>query len=220
MKKVAVALSGCGNRDGSEIHESVLTLLALDRAGAAYSCFAPDADQSQVIDYVTGKATSEKRNMLREAARIARGAIQPLDRLDMAAFDGLALPGGLGAASGLSNYATRGAQCEVRAEVRRAVADAVKAGKPIVAICIAPATLAKALADAGVRGVRMTIGTDRSTAADLESMGQKHVDCAPTDCVVDEGRKVATTPAYMSAKRISEVAAGIEKAVAAFAKML
>ncbi|MDI7266506.1 MAG: isoprenoid biosynthesis glyoxalase ElbB [Myxococcota bacterium] len=220
MKKVAVVLSGCGNRDGSEIHESVITLLALDRAGVSYACFAPDADQPQVIDHRTGERIDQKRNMLAEAARIARGTIEPIGKLDMASFDGLALPGGLGAAIGLSDFASRGSECRVRPEVGRGVADAHLAGKPILAICIAPAVLAKALVDAGVTGVRITIGDDRGTAAKVEATGQVHVDCPVDGCVVDERHKAVTTPAYMLASRVSEAAAGIEKAVAAFVRML
>ncbi|HTY20012.1 MAG TPA: isoprenoid biosynthesis protein ElbB, partial [Geobacteraceae bacterium] len=33
-KKIGVVLSGCGVYDGSEIHEAVFTLLAIDRNGA------------------------------------------------------------------------------------------------------------------------------------------------------------------------------------------
>ena len=33
MKKIGLLLSGCGVNDGSEIHESVISMLALDRAG-------------------------------------------------------------------------------------------------------------------------------------------------------------------------------------------
>lgn len=220
MKKVAVVLSGCGNKDGSEIHESVLTLLGLDRAGVSYACFAPDDDQPQVVDHRTGQSTTEKRSMIAEAARIARGAIGPLDRLDMSAFDGVAFPGGLGAAANLSNFASRGARCEVRSEVARVVASAHSAGKPILAICIAPAMLAKALADAGVLGVRITIGDDAETAREIEAAGQIHVKSTVDECVVDETHRIVTTAAYMLAQRISETAAGIEKAVAAFAGML
>ncbi len=40
MKKIGVILSGCGVYDGSEIHEAVLTLLAISRSGAQAVCFA------------------------------------------------------------------------------------------------------------------------------------------------------------------------------------
>ena len=79
---VAVILSGCGVYDGSEIHESVLTLLALARAGASVTFAAPDIAQRHVINHATGKITEdEDRNVLEEAARIARGDIQPIEAL-------------------------------------------------------------------------------------------------------------------------------------------
>jgi len=85
--------------------------------------------------------------------------------------------------------------------------------KPIGALCIAPGTLARVLQGAGV-SARLTIGHDRSTADALQAMGQVHVDCAATEVVVDEEHQIVTSPAYMLAHRVSEVAAGAEKLVA------
>ena len=76
MKKVAVILSGCGVFDGAEIHESVLTLLAIERAGANYQCFAPNIDQFHVVNHLTGEEMPEVRNMMVESARIARGNVR------------------------------------------------------------------------------------------------------------------------------------------------
>ena len=45
MNKVGVVLSGCGHQDGSEIHEAVFTLHALEKAGAEAIIMAPDMDQ-------------------------------------------------------------------------------------------------------------------------------------------------------------------------------
>ena len=76
MTKILVLLSGSGKLDGSEIHESVLTLLAIDANGATYDICAPDADQTDMINHHTGEvAKGERRNMRIEAARIARGAV-------------------------------------------------------------------------------------------------------------------------------------------------
>lgn len=41
MANVAVILSGCGYLDGAEVFEAVLSLLAIERRGAHYQCFAP-----------------------------------------------------------------------------------------------------------------------------------------------------------------------------------
>ena len=73
MKKIGVCLSGCGVNDGSEIHESVITVLTLDRAGAEILYTAPDMEQTKVVNHLTGNKMNESRNVLVESARIARG---------------------------------------------------------------------------------------------------------------------------------------------------
>jgi enhancing lycopene biosynthesis protein 2 len=210
--KVGVVLSGCGVYDGAEIHESVLTLLALDRAGAEAVCLAPDIAQKHVVNHLTGQpAAGESRNVLVEAARIARGAVKDLAGFDPSGLDALVLPGGFGAAKNLCDFAFRGAECEVNPEVARVVRAVHAAGKPVGAICIAPVILAKLL---GAEKPRLTIGTDPGTAVAVEKMGGEHVSCEGGGAVVDAGRKLVTTPAYMLDSPISEVSAGIEKLVA------
>jgi enhancing lycopene biosynthesis protein 2 len=54
MKKIAVVLSGCGVYDGSEIHEAVFTMLAIDQCGAEAICLAPDMELAEV-DHIAGK---------------------------------------------------------------------------------------------------------------------------------------------------------------------
>ncbi len=209
--KVGVVLSGCGVYDGAEIHESVLTLLALDRAGAEAVCFAPDAEQMHVVNHLTGQpASGEKRNVLVESARIARGKIQDLKKARAADLDALIFPGGFGAAKNLCDFAVKGADCAVHPEVTRIVREMYQAKKPIGALCIAPAILSKALGD---QGPKLTIGTDKETSTALEKMGAKHEACPVREFVVDAEHKLVTTPAYMLANRISEAAEGIEKLV-------
>jgi enhancing lycopene biosynthesis protein 2 len=218
MKKIGVLLSGCGFLDGSEIHESVLTLLAIDRAGAEAVCLAPNISQHHVIDHLTGKEVpSESRNVLVESARIARGAITDLSNIDSLALDALILPGGYGAAKNLSNYAFNGASCEVIPEIAAAVQSFYNAGKPLGFICIAPIIAAKVLGD---RHVELTIGNDKESAEDIEAMGAKHIDCPVWNTIVSKKGKVVTTPAYMLGPTISEVAKGIEKLVAEIIAML
>lgn len=209
MKRVAVVLSGCGFLDGAEIHESVLALLALDRAGAQVTCFAPDQPQAHVVNHFTGQPTSESRNVLTESARIARGKIQPLSQADASLFDALIVPGGFGAAKNLSNFASVGAECDINQDLTRLAKAMHQAGKPMGFICIAPALLPKML---GVP-VRVTIGNDIDTAEIIDAMGGEHVTCPVDDIVVDEDQKVVTTPAYMLAQSIAEAAQGIEKLV-------
>lgn len=216
MVKVAVVLSGAGFLDGSEIHESVLALLALDRHGAEVTCLAPDIAQSSVVDHNTKMPGEGARNVLAESARIARGRIQDVARARAADFDALVLPGGFGAAKNLSDFATAGASARVEPGVAKLVRDMHAAKKPICALCIAPAVLAAALRDAHVK---LSIGDDAGTAKALEAMGAKHVTCPVDDCRVDADQRIVTSPAYMYDARISDVAAGVDKAIAALIQM-
>lgn len=210
MKKVGIVLSGCGVNDGSEIHEAVLSLLAIARNGAEAVCFAPDKSQSDVVNHLTGEPMAESRNVLIEAARIARGAIQPLSQASAETLDALIVPGGFGAAKNLSNFASQGAACTVDPDLQRLALAMHNMGKPLGFICIAPAMLPKIFDFP----LRLTIGTDIDTAELLEEMGAEHVPCPVDDIVVDEDNKVVTTPAYMLAQNIAEAAAGIDKLVA------
>ena len=216
-KKIGVVLSGCGVYDGAEIHESVLTLLALDRRGAEAVVCAPDAPQMHVVDHRSGQVEAgASRNVLAESARIARGAIRDVAQVKAGEIDGLILPGGFGAAKNLCDFAVKGASCAVHPEVARLVREVHAQGKPVGAVCIAPALVAKVL---GGEKPRLTIGTDEATAHGLEAMGAVHVACAVTEVAVDRERKLVSTPAYMLGKRISEVADGIDKAVGALLAM-
>ncbi len=218
MVRVAVILSGCGFLDGSEIHEAVLTLLALDRAGAQVTCLAPDVAQAGVVDHSQQRATNETRNVLVEAARIARGRVQDLAQARASDFDAVVMPGGFGAAKNLSNFATAGADARAEEHVGRFLREAFRARKPIGAWCIAPATLAAALRDEKVH-VKLSIGDDAATAQALEKLGARHVTCPVDDARVDEEHRIVTTPAYMYDTRIAEVAKGIDRAVTALLRL-
>ncbi|MGQ1889055.1 isoprenoid biosynthesis glyoxalase ElbB [Thermophagus sp. OGC60D27] len=214
-KKVAVILSGCGVFDGSEIHEAVLTMLAIAKAGGEYSLFAPDMEQHHVIDHLTGNEMSEKRNVLVESARIARGKIQPLSAFRADAFDALMFPGGFGAAKNLCTFAFDGADCTVHPEVERAIRETNAAGKPIGALCISPVILAKVLS-----GGKITIGSDQETAGAVQAMGSTHVDTTHGEVVTDEQLKIATTPCYMLDATIDQIALGAENVVKAVFGMM
>jgi len=210
MAKIGVLLSGCGVNDGSEIHEAVITMLALDRAGAETVCMAPDVDQFDVVNHLTGEATGEKRNVLVESARIARGTIKDIRKVLAADIDGLIIPGGFGAAKNLSDFAVKGKDAVVNEDVKRLLNDMVSAEKPIGAICIAPATLTKALEE---KNPAVTIGNDIGTASAIEAMGGQHKECSVDIIHVDNNNKLVTTPAYMLGPGIKDVAVGIEKLV-------
>jgi len=103
---VAVILSGTGVQDGSEVTEAVSFMIALSANNVKFQCFAPNKDQHEVINHLTGEKTTEKRNMLVESARIARGEVKDLAELKVEEFHGVVLPGGFGVAKNLSNYAS------------------------------------------------------------------------------------------------------------------
>jgi enhancing lycopene biosynthesis protein 2 len=208
--RVAVVLSGCGYLDGAEIHESVITLLALDRAGAEVHCFAPDKPQMHVVDHRSGEEVpGESRNVLAESSRIARGEIADVAEANAADFDAVILPGGFGAAKNLSSFATEGADCTVDPGVEKLLRATHEAGKPVGLICIAPAVGARLFPE-----VELTIGSDPDTAGALEQMGAHHKACPVESFVSDERAKVVSCPAYMLGPGIKDVAAGIEKLVA------
>lgn len=213
-KRIGVLLSGCGVRDGSEIHEAVCALLAIDRAGAEAVCLAPDKPQAAVVDHLRGRSVSEARNVLVESARIARGKIRDAAQVKATDLDALLLPGGFGAAMNLSDFAEAGGKAKADPVVARLLKEMHAAGKPIAALCIAPAVLAAAL---GLG--ELTIGDDEGTAKNLEALGARHVEAGVVDVVVDRKHRLVTTPCYMLAGRISEVAEGAEKAVRALLEM-
>lgn len=219
-ERVGVILSGCGVYDGSEIHEAVITLLALDRAGAEVLIMAPDRNQMHVINHQTGEVEDGAvRNVMVESARIARGAVRDIATVKVEELDALVLPGGFGAAKNLCDFALKGADCNVEPEVAELIRGMHGAGKPVTAICIAPAVAMKSLTDGGVKPT-LTIGTDADTAAALESMGGNHETHDVRGVAVDAENRVISTPAYMLGQSISEVADGIENAVNELMKML
>ncbi len=215
--KVAVVLSGCGVFDGSEIHESVLTLLALSCAGVTYQCMAPNMAQTQVVNHLTGQiAEGESRNVLIEAARIARGDIIDIANADSHDYAAVFFPGGFGAAKNLSDFAFKGSACELQPDVLRFAKAMAAAHKPACYICIAPTLIPRIYG----AGVKLTIGNDQDTAQTIEAMGGEHIDCPVQECVIDAGHKLVSTPAYMLAQNLAEAAAGIEAAVVATLAML
>lgn len=214
--KVGVVLAGSGYLDGSEIREAVLTLLALERVGIDYECLAPDVEQTDVVDHLTGQPQEgERRNVLRESARIARGAIRSTAGVDPGELSGLVIPGGFGAAKNLSDFALVGTSCEVEPSVAQLIGAVHAAGKPIGFVCIAPAIAARL-----IPGARLTIGSDPGVASALEQMGAKHVECFSDDFVTDEEQRVLSTPAYMCDASIPQIAEGIEKMVVRLGEML
>ncbi|MEI6852621.1 MAG: isoprenoid biosynthesis glyoxalase ElbB [Bacteroidota bacterium] len=208
MKNFAVILSGCGVFDGAEIHEAVLTLLAIDKLGATYKAFAPDVTQHHVINHHTKKPMTETRNVLTESARLVRGNIQPLSEFRATDFDALVLPGGFGVAKNLCSYAFDGPKMTLNEEVGYAIRAMVELKKPVGAMCIAPVILAKLL-----KNVTLTIGTDPTTEQHVQQLGAVNVSTRHGDVIADKNFNVFTTPCYMLDASISEIAQGTENLI-------
>lgn len=214
--RIAVVLSGCGVRDGSEIHEAVCTLLAISREGAEAVCFAPNIDQKTVISHLTGKRMNERRNVLVESARIARGRISDLASFDANDVDAIIFPGGAGAERNLCDFDARGPDCAVEPSVERAVLAMHAAGKPIGALCIAPVLLARLF---GGDHVELTIGDDSETAKSLETLGARHHRTTHGGIVVDARLKVVTSPGYMLNATVAQIADGATNTVRALIRL-
>ena len=208
MKKIAVVLSGNGVYDGAEIHESTLTMLSIASNGAQYQCFAPDINQAHVVNHLTGEEMPEIRNVLVEAARIARGNIKPLTDYNAADFDAIIFPGGFGVAKNLCTFAFDGLDCVVIPEAEKAIRDTVEANKPVGALCISPVLVTKVLSN-----VEVTIGDDAGTASAIENMGGTHKKTTHGEIVFDEKHKIVTTPCYMLDATIDQIADGAENVV-------
>lgn len=214
-KKFAVVLSGCGVFDGSEIHEATLSMYAIAKQGAEYEIFAPDIDQKQVINHITGKEMKETRNVLVEAARIARGNIHDLAHFKAEDFNGLLFPGGFGVAKNLSDWAGKGPEATVIPGVENAIREMVKAGKPIGALCISPILLAKVLGD-----VKITVGDDPASIAAVEAAGAKHIKTTHGQVVIDDKYKTVTSPCYMLDATIDQIGEGAERVVKEMIKLM
>jgi enhancing lycopene biosynthesis protein 2 len=215
QKRFAVILAGCGVFDGAEIHEATLTLLAIAKAGGSYECFAPDKDQTQVINHFTGKPMNEERNVLVESARITRGKIKPLNLYEPEKFDAVIFPGGLGVAKNLSTLAFDGSDCTVDPEVELAVISSVEASIPIGALNITPALIAKILPGADV-----TIGKDPETVKTIEKMGGIHHQTDHAEVIIDEKYKLVTSACYMLDAHILQIAEGTQNVVDELIKLM
>ena len=213
--RFAVILAGSGVFDGSEIHETTMTLYAIMKNGGSYKIFAPDMDQRDVINHITGEEMSEKRNVLIEAARIARGDIQNLKEFRADDFDGLIMPGGFGAAKNLSSFAFDGSDCAVNSEVENAIRAMADQNKPIGALCISPVIVAKIFGD-----LKLTIGQDADTAQAIEKMGATHRKTDHGEVGVDPNHKVVTSPCYMLDANILNIAEGADNAVQSMLELM
>jgi len=225
--KVAVLLSGSGVYDGSEIHETVLSLLALAEAGMEYHCFAPNIDQHHVINHLNGEEMNESRNVLIESARMARGAVEDIAKLKTQDFDALMMPGGFGAAKNWTKWAFEGPDGEIDPEVKQTINAFVDASKPIVALCMSPTVISKAL-EGRKLNEKLTVGTTQESSpyditaisVGMESLGAQPEHKSVVEISIDAENKIITSPCYMMDASILEIKEGISKSVDALKQML
>lgn len=227
MKKIGVLLHGNGVFDGSEIHESVFTLLAIAEAGADAICFAPNVNQHHVLNHTTGEEMPETRNVLVESARIARGNIKDIVDINASELDGLVMPGGFGTAKNITKWAFEGPNGPILESVKKLIVELVTQEKPIAGLCMSPTTIAKALEGTAYHA-HLTVGTPNEASpyeiaaisAGMESIGQVAEMASVREIVVDEKLKIVTAPCYMMEANIVEVRDNIKQAVDALIALM
>ena len=214
-KRVGVVLSGCGPADGSEVREAVLTLLSIERGGGEPVCMAPDLTARHVVDHRTGNEEGGPRSVLAESARIARGNIRDIAKVTLEDIDALVFPGGHGVSTVLSNYADKGAVCDVNPDVIRLMKAHLSSHRPLGFVCLAPVLAARVLGP--IAGVRITLGPRGTPPAKHAAvMGADVRPCPVREIMVDQKSRVISTPAYMyDDARLNDVAVGIDKMVKA-----
>ena len=225
--KTAVLLSGCGVYDGSEIHESVLALLALAQNKLDYICTAPNINQHHVLNHTTGEVINETRNVMVESARIARGEIVALKELDKDSISSLILPGGFGAAKNLSNWAFEGPKGTVVQEVKDLILHCVKTNKPVVSLCISPTLIAKSLEGTPYHPT-LTLGTTEEGSEyniseiheAISSVGSKAENRSINEICFDEKLNIISAPCYMMDAQVDEVYKNIKMAVDSLSSLL
>jgi enhancing lycopene biosynthesis protein 2 len=196
-KRIGVVLSGCGQRDGSDVAEALLTLLVIERAGAEPLCAAPDADQPIVVDHLRGRDVKGTRNARSEAARLAGQRVMTLGELAVDGLDGLVIPGGEGAIVTLSDYAEKRELCQVQPDVVRLLRGMLQTRRPVGLVGLAAILGARVLGP--VAGVRLTLGAKGTPAAKHAAiMGADVRPCAAEDVIVDAKSRVSSTPGYLA----------------------
>lgn len=224
---IGVLLSGCGVYDGAEIQEAILTLLAIEEIGATATCISIDDNQFHVINHLNGEVMSESRNMMVEAARIARGNVKEIKEIQPSDIDALVIPGGFGSAKNFTSWAFEGPNGNIRSDVKLLLVNMINVGKPIVALCVSPVVLAKALEGSNVK-LNLTIGSSLEASpyeipsfeAGLKATGASTEEKTIREILVDIENKVITAPCYMMDASILEIRNNIQQAIQALKELL
>ncbi|WP_027420175.1 isoprenoid biosynthesis glyoxalase ElbB [Crocinitomix catalasitica] len=220
--KIGLLLSGSGVYDGSEIQESVLAMLAIQEAGHEYVPISINQAQHHVINHLTGEEMDENRNMLIEAARIARGDIKEINTISPADIDAVVIPGGFGAAKNFTKWAFDGPQGAILPEVKLFLVNMVNVGKPICALCVSPVVLAKAFEDSDIN-LQMTLGSSKVSSPydingfheGIKSVGATVAEATLSEITIDKTNNIVSAPCYMLDANIVEIRNNIKQAVEA-----
>jgi enhancing lycopene biosynthesis protein 2 len=225
--KIGVLLSGCGVYDGAEIHESVLTLLAIEEAGAKAVCLSVNKNQHHVVNHLTGEEMLENRNMIIESARIARGAVHDISTYDISQVDALVIPGGFGSAKNFSTWAFDGPTGTILPEIKHLIQKFISNKKPIAALCVSPVVLALAMGDSELHPT-MTLGSDQEKSpydiqafsAGMERKGVQTEMKTIREISVDETLNIVSAPCYMMEASVLEIRTNISQAIQALIKLI
>ena len=220
--KFGILLSGCGVYDGAEIHEAAMAMLAIKELGHEYQCISINKDQHHVVNHLNGEEMDEKRNMMIEAARIARGDVKEISEISPADMDALVIPGGFGSAKNFSKWAFLGPEGEIMDEVKLLIVNMINVGKPICALCVSPVVVAKALEGSDI-SAKMTLGSDQEASpydisgfnAGIESVGAVAEMKTVREIQVDKANKIVTAPCYMMDADILEIRNNAKQAIEA-----
>ena len=224
---IGVLLSGNGVYDGAEIQEAVLTLLAIDEMGWNAVCISVDKPQHHVINHLSGEVMDESRNMLVEAARIARGQITPIDSISPADIDALVIPGGFGSAKNFTSWAFDGPESTILPEVKLLLVNLVNVGKPIVALCVSPVVVAKAFEGSSIHPTLSLGSASESSPYDINSFneglratGAIAQERTIREVLIDPTNRIICAPCYMMEARITEIHENIQHALRALKELL
>jgi enhancing lycopene biosynthesis protein 2 len=225
--KIGVLLSGCGVYDGAEIQETVFALLAIEELGAEAICLSVNKNQHHVVNHLTGEEMPESRNMLVEAARIARGAVHDISTFDNTQIDALVIPGGFGSAKNFTTWAFEGPNGSILPEIKELIQQCISDKKPIAALCVSPVIVGLALNQSDLQAT-MTLGTDKEKSpyeinafsSGLSQTGVQVEMKTIREIALDEKLKIVSAPCYMMDASIVEIRTNIQQAMQALIQLI
>ncbi|MFQ5877945.1 MAG: hypothetical protein ACE5JH_09705 [Acidobacteriota bacterium] len=199
--RIGVLLGGCGHYDGTDTHEAVLTLLALEAAGEKPVLLAPALPQVRTVDHLDGsEVAGERRDVLRESARLVRGVVRRLGEYRPEFLEAIIIPGGYGPVVNFSTgFAEKGRGRRVVGEVAVFLNHFLETRKPI------------GLVGLGEIPVRTLLG--QAIEAPPAPRDPRHLR-------IDRGRRIVHTAGFAAFSRLADVLGGIEAMVGELLSMM